>query len=163
MAEKIKITFLGTSDAIPSIKRNHTSILLTFKDENILIDCGEGTQRQFKKAKINPLKITKLLITHWHGDHVLGIPGLLQTLAFNNYQKTLSIYGPEGTKKFIKQMLKTFVFSGKIKLKITEIKQQRVFLKTKKYLYQEKKFITELRAMRTLLQEKAKLKLTKIN
>jgi len=139
MAEKINITFLGTSDAIPSIRRNHTSILLTFKDENILIDCGEGTQRQFKKAKINLLKITKLLITHWHGDHVLGIPGLLQTLAFNNYQKTLFIYGPEGTKKLIKQMLKTFVFSGEIKLKITEIKQQGVFFENQEISLSSKK------------------------
>ncbi len=87
----IKITFLGTSDQIPSAKRNHTAILLTYKGENILVDCGEGTQRQFRKARLNPCKITRLLITHWHGDHVLGIPGLLKTLALSGYNKTLSI------------------------------------------------------------------------
>ena len=78
---KTKITFLGTSQAIPTAKRNHTAVLLSYKDENILIDCGEGTQRQFRKAKLNPCKLTRILITHWHGDHVLGLPGLLQTLA----------------------------------------------------------------------------------
>ena len=64
---KIPIIFLGTGQAIPTIKRNHTSILLEYKDENLLIDCGEGTQRQFRKLHLNPGKITRLLITHWHG------------------------------------------------------------------------------------------------
>ena len=77
MPAKIKLTFLGTSYLMPTAKRNHTSILLDYEKESILIDCGEGTQRQFKKAKLNPMRLTRLLITHWHGDHVLGIPGLL--------------------------------------------------------------------------------------
>ncbi len=123
----IKVTFLGTSDSIPSVKRNHSAILLTYNKENILVDCGEGTQRQFRKAKLNPIKITKLLITHWHGDHVLGIPGLLQTLAFDNYKKTLFIYGPVGTKKFMKELFKTFVFVNKIKLEVKEISGNKRF------------------------------------
>jgi ribonuclease Z len=117
----IKITFLGTSDAIPSAERNHTSILLEYKNESILVDCGEGTQRQFRKAKLNPNKITKILITHWHGDHVLGIPGLLQTLAFSDYNKTLNIYGPRGTKEFMRILLKTFAFQGKYKINVEEV------------------------------------------
>ncbi len=117
----IKIIFLGTSDAIPSAERNHTSILLEYKNENILIDCGEGTQRQFRKAKLNPNKVTKILITHWHGDHVLGLAGLLQTLGFSNYNKTLHIYGPRGTKEFMKILLKTFAFQGKYKIEIEEV------------------------------------------
>lgn len=119
--EKIKIIFLGTSDAIPSAERNHTSILLEYKNENILIDCGEGTQRQFRKAGLNPNKITRILITHWHGDHVLGIPGILQTLGFSGYNKTLYIYGPKGTKEFMKNMLKTFVFQEKLKMNVEEV------------------------------------------
>jgi len=129
MAEKIKITFLGTSQAIPTAKRNHTSILLTYKDQNILIDCGEGTQRQFRKAKLNPCKLTKILITHWHRDHILGIPGLLQTLSLNNYSKTLEIYGPKGTKKYLNLMYKLFVHKNKIKIKIKEISKSK-FLET---------------------------------
>lgn len=122
MSEKIKIIFLGTSDAIPTAERNHTSILLKYKKENILVDCGEGTQRQFRKAKLNPGKLTRILITHWHGDHILGIPGILQTLALSGYRKTLFIYGPEGTKKYMREILKTFVFVNKIKLEIREVK-----------------------------------------
>ena len=117
----IKLTFLGTSDSIPSAKRNPTSILLTYNQENILVDCGEGTQRQFRKARLNPCKITRLLITHWHGDHVLGIPGLLQTLALSGYNKTLFIYGPKGTKTFMRNLLNTFVFKKKYQIKVEEI------------------------------------------
>ena len=118
---KIKLTFLGTSDAIPSAKRNHSATLLTYNGENILIDCGEGTQRQFRKAKLNPCKVTRILISHWHGDHVLGIPGLLQTLALSGYSKTLYIYGPRGTKKFMRNVLNTFVFAGKYEIKVEEV------------------------------------------
>ncbi len=127
MTSKIKLTFLGTSNAMPSAERNHSAILLSYKGENILVDCGEGTQRQFRKAKLNPGKVTRLLITHWHGDHVLGIPGLLQTLTLSGYKKTLCIYGPKGTKKFMRNLLNTFVFSGKISLEITEIKDGKFF------------------------------------
>jgi ribonuclease Z len=140
MTTKIKITFLGTSAPIPTAKRNHTAILLGYKNENILIDCGEGTQRQFRKAKLNPMKINRLLITHWHGDHVLGIPGLLQTLAFNDYKKTLFVYGPRGTKRFMKQMLKTFVFSGKVSIEVKEITREGKF-------YENNDFYLEAKAM----------------
>jgi ribonuclease Z len=125
MADKVKLTFLGTSGAIPTSKRNHSSFLISYKKENILVDCGEGTQRQLRKLGISPMKVTRLLITHWHGDHVLGIPGLLQTLAFNDYNKTLFIYGPKGTKKFMKLMLNTFVFSGKISIEVEEIRKKK--------------------------------------
>ncbi|VVB82379.1 Ribonuclease Z [uncultured archaeon] len=124
----INVIFLGTSDAIPSAERNHTSILLEYKDENILVDCGEGTQRQFRKAKLNPNKITRILITHWHGDHILGIPGILQTLSFSGYNKTLFIYGPKGTKEFMKNLLKTFVFQDNIRINVEEVEGK--FLET---------------------------------
>lgn len=104
--KKVKITFLGTGDAVPTKLRNHTAILVTLDSENILIDCGEGTQRQFKTAKISPSKLTKILITHKHGDHTFGLPGLLRTLEMSNYSKTLEIYGPRGTKNLISQIKK---------------------------------------------------------
>ena len=103
MVEKIKVTFLGTGSAIPTARRNHPAMLLKYKAENILVDCGEGTQRQFRKAHLNPCKITKILISHWHGDHVLGLPGLLQTMILNGYNRKLEIYGPKGTKMWIRK------------------------------------------------------------
>ena len=129
----MEITFLGTSEAVPIASRSQLAMLLKHKDENILVDCGEGTQRQFKIAKLNLQKITRILITHWHGDHVLGIPGLLQTLALNNYSKTLKIYGPKGTKKFMKLLLRTFVFKKKLKTEIHEIHRDSVIIDEKDF------------------------------
>ncbi len=116
----VNITFLGTSDAVPSEQRNHTSMLLTYKGENILVDCGEGTQRQFRKAKLNPCKVTRILLTHKHADHTLGLPGLLKTLELSGYNKTLFIYGPKGIKKFIENIFEAF---GKVKEYKIEVKE----------------------------------------
>jgi len=118
----MKLKFLGTSSMLPTKNRNTTAILINHNGDNILIDCGEGTQRQLRKANISPTKITKLLITHWHGDHVLGIPGLLESLAKLGYNKTLKIYGPRGTKKFFREMYNVFIRQcNKIDMEIKEI------------------------------------------
>ena len=124
---KIPIIFLGTGQAIPTAKRNHTSILIKYKNENLLFDCGEGTQRQFRKAKLNMCKITRIFITHWHGDHILGLPGLFQTLQLNKCQNTIHIYGPRGTKEFISLMLRLFVNVGKLNIEVHEIESGKVF------------------------------------
>jgi ribonuclease Z len=133
-----KITFLGTSFAIPTLKRNHTSILLTHNGENILVDCGEGTQRQLRKARLNPCKINRILITHWHGDHILGIPGLLWTLSLSGYNKTLYIYGPEGTKKLMKNLLNTFNINLKFNIEVIDINKKKFFETNDFYLEAEK-------------------------
>lgn len=122
---------------IPSVKRNHTSIFLNYKGENILIDCGEGTQRQIRKAKLNPCRLTRILITHKHGDHVLGIPGLLQTLSLSEYNKTLFIYGPEGTKDFMKNLLKAFPFQLNYKIEIKEVEGK--FFETDEFFIEARK------------------------
>ncbi len=167
MVQKIKITFLGTSSAVPTKNRNHQAVLLTYNDENILFDCGEGTQRQFRLANLNPCKITKILITHWHGDHILGIPGLLQTLAFSGYNKKLEIYGPSGTKRFMSEILKTFVFTGKIFIDVKEVEGK--FFETDDFSLEAEKMIhgTPCNAYSFLLKErrrvdKQKLKKAKI-
>lgn len=117
----VKVTFLGTAAQIPSSNRNHSAILLNYNEENILVDCGEGTQRQFRKAKLNPCRITRILITHWHGDHVLGLPGFLSTLALSGYNKTLYIYGPKGTKRFVEDLLKVFNFRKEYPIEVKEV------------------------------------------
>ncbi|MEK6889244.1 MAG: ribonuclease Z [Nanoarchaeota archaeon] len=119
--ENIKTTFLGTGTAVPTPNRHHTAILCQFLNENILIDCGENTQLQFRKAHISPHKITRILLTHLHGDHTFGLPGLFQTLAMgNNFIKTLFIYGPKGTKAYI-QNIQKIINEIKISIKVIEI------------------------------------------
>lgn len=125
--EKIKVTFLGTGTSVPTKERNHTGILVSCKNENILVDCGEGIQRQFRLADISPTKITKILLTHWHGDHVLGLAGLMQTLLTNSYAKTLEIFGPKTTKQKIENLIR--LFNIKLPVKITEVENNSVRLK----------------------------------
>lgn len=117
----IKLTFLGTSDSIPSAKRNHTAILLTYDGENILVDCGEGTQRQFRKIGLNPCKITRILLTHKHADHSLGLIGLLKTIALSGYNKELFICGPRGTKEFMENLFRAFGKIDEYKISIEEV------------------------------------------
>ncbi len=112
---------------VPTKERNHSAVLISYSTEGILIDCGEGTQRQLKIAGIKPSKVTKILISHWHGDHVLGIPGLIQTLAKNEYDRVLEIYGPKGTMERMKNMFRAFSFEDKIETRIHEITKKRFF------------------------------------
>lgn len=128
MSEVVKINFLGTGSSVPTKRRNHTAMLLTYKDENILFDCGEGTQRQFRKVDLSMNKITRILLSHWHGDHMLGLPGLLYTMVMNGYNRNLKIYGPRGTKQKMRTLLDFFGIRGEdLKLEIYEVEEGIVF------------------------------------
>lgn len=126
----IEIIFLGTSSMQPTKERNHSAILLRYKKENLLLDCGEGTQRQMRLAGIKPAKITKLLITHWHGDHVFGIPGLMSSMGADQFAEKLIIYGPKGTKKYINYLLKSFAAHDIIDFETHEIKEGKFYEST---------------------------------
>ena len=95
----MEIIFLGTSSAVHSKDRNHPSIALKAFGDVMLFDCGEGTQRQILFTKVSPMKISKIFITHYHGDHILGLPGLLQSMGLHGRESKLTIYGPEGLHK----------------------------------------------------------------
>lgn len=159
MVKKIKLTFLGTSDAIPSATRNHTAMLLTYKGENILVDCGEGTQRQFRKAKLNPCKITRILITHSHADHILGLPGLLLTMGLSEYNKTLYIYGPKGTKVLMKRLIDLFRIKTKFKIEVKEVNGK--FLETADFFIESKKMIHRIDCNAYSFVEKGLLRIDK--
>jgi ribonuclease Z len=128
----MEVIFLGTSSMVPTKERNHSSLLLNFKSEGILIDCGEGTQRQLKICGIKPSRITKILISHWHGDHVLGLPGLLQTMASGDYTGKLRIYGPKGTKEHFRHMEAAFVFEDALDYEVSEV-ESGIFVDDKEY------------------------------
>ena len=154
--EKITLTFLGTGSSVPTAKRNHTAILLSYKNENILIDCGEGTQRQFKYAGLSPNKITKLLITHWHGDHILGIPGLFQTLHMNDYSKVLEIFGPRKTEYYLD--LLNHLVKLKINFHAEEISHGKFFENEEFYLEaREMEHDTPALAYAFVIKEKRRL------
>lgn len=93
----MELTFLGTSSALPTKYRSHPAIALKAFGEIILLDCGESTQRQMLMAGLSPMKVNKICITHLHGDHILGLPGMIQSMAFRGRKDPLHIFGPFST------------------------------------------------------------------
>lgn len=105
----VEITFLGTSSMFPTRQRNHAAMLLRREGDYLLFDCGEGTQRQLRIAGISPYKIDHIFITHWHGDHSLGIGGIIQSLSASRREHDLKILGPE-VKRRVGYITETYVF-----------------------------------------------------
>lgn len=159
--EEIKVIFLGTSSSAPTKERNHTSILLIFKGNYLLFDCGEGTQRQLKKANISPLRINKIFITHLHADHVLGLAGLLQTMALNNYEKELEIYGPKGIKDYLNFTIRFFPIVKKIKIFVKEIIKNKEKFEFADFFIYCKKLIHTTDVYGYYFKEKDKIKIKK--
>lgn len=122
----IELIFLGTSAAVPSVKRNHASILLRYFNEIMLFDCGEGTQRQLIKAKKSMMKIKKIFITHYHGDHFLGLPGLIQSMSFNERKENLKIYAPEPCEAFLENILNFIGYNLGFRIEIESIKNNKI-------------------------------------
>jgi ribonuclease Z len=131
----MELVFLGTSSSFPTKNRNHPAVLLKHTKESILFDCGEGTQRQIRIAKENPMRITKICITHWHGDHSLGLPGLLASYGMNQRKLPLKIFGPRNTKKNIDLFSKAFnvYYQFKLTSKDLTAKKLKVIEDTEDY------------------------------
>lgn len=101
----IKVTILGTSGASPTKERNLTSVALSYDGNAFLFDCGEGTQMQVLKYGVNSSRIRAIFVSHAHGDHVIGIAGLVRTLALNGRREPLSIYAPRGSEGIIRNLI----------------------------------------------------------
>jgi ribonuclease Z len=97
----LRVIFLGTAGSVPTPERNTSAVLINRKGELILFDCGEGTQQQMMRARTGMGKLSSIFITHFHADHILGIPGLIQTMNFNGRTDPLTIYGPHWVKEFV--------------------------------------------------------------
>ncbi len=119
----MNITFLGTSSGVPTLTRNVSSLALKLsqKAEVWLFDCGEGTQHQLIKSTIKSSQIRKIFITHMHGDHIYGLPGLLATLGLSGNSKGIDIYGPSNLKNFICSALKNSYCKISFPLKFFEV------------------------------------------
>ena len=105
----MQIEFLGTGAGSPGKFRNVSSLALRLLEERNsiwLFDAGEGTQHQILRTTIKPRKIDKIFITHLHGDHIFGLPGLLSSRSFQGGNDKLTIYGPKGIRNFVLTSLK---------------------------------------------------------
>src|SRR6059036_4384336 len=112
MSGGIDVIFLGTGGSLPTKERGLPSVALRRDGEIILFDCGEGTQRQMMHAGLGFNRPTVILISHLHGDHILGLPGLLQTMSSLARDKPLDLYGPEGISSYLASLRRTLGFAA---------------------------------------------------
>ena len=130
----LSVVFLGTAGSVPTPKRSLPAILLERGGEQIMFDCGEGVQRQMIKARSGFHKKMKIFITHMHGDHVLGLPGLLQTMALLDREKKLDVYGPPGIKLFLESVKETVQFVLTFPVEIHEVIEAGVVCEEDEYV-----------------------------
>jgi ribonuclease Z len=119
----MKLVFLGTSAAQPTTERGMTCICLVLDKEILMFDAGEGAQIAFQKAKLGWNKKIRIFVTHLHGDHCVGILGLLQTMSLQNRTESVDIYGPRGIEEFIAANLKVLNFGLTFPVRITRISE----------------------------------------
>ncbi len=101
----MRLTFLGTAGSWPTKERSASAIALDMERELLLLDCGEGTQRQLFQSPHSFMRVRRVFLTHFHGDHFLGLPGLIQSLGLNHREDPLDIYGPEDARDQVDRVL----------------------------------------------------------
>lgn len=129
--ELMELIFLGTSAGVPTRTRNVTAILLNLLHPTQsglwLFDCGEGTQHQLLHTAFNPGKLDKIFISHLHGDHLFGLPGLLCSRSMSGIVQPLTIYGPQGLREFVETALRISGSWTDYPLEIVEIGAGEIF------------------------------------
>jgi len=120
MSRRIQITFLGTSAGAPSRKRGLPAVLVSDGFRNILLDCGEGTQYKLQSVGVSVHSIDLILITHLHGDHVFGLPGLIASMTLLGRIRDLRIVGPSGIREYLEANIK-FLSTLPFRIHIVEV------------------------------------------
>ena len=128
----MKIVYLGTSAAAPTVERSLTCICLVRENEVLMFDAGEGAQVAYLKAGLPWHKKMKIFVTHLHGDHCLGVLGLLQTMSLQKRTEAVEIYGPSGIEEFITANIKVLNFGLPFPVFITIVDEGNV-VKEKDY------------------------------
>jgi len=129
----VRVTFLGTGGSVPTKKRNLPSLAVRTDGGLVMFDCGEGTQKQFLIAKLGFNREMRILISHMHADHILGIPGLLHSMSFMGRSRDIEIYGPPGISEFVKCTAETVKFSPIFSVRTAEAHAGTV-AKTQSYI-----------------------------
>lgn len=129
----LRVIFLGTAASVPTNDRSLPSIVIQREGDILMFDCGEGTQRQMIKAKIGLNRKTIIFITHMHGDHVLGLPGVIQTMSLLGRDKPLKIYGPPGVRDYLDSVFKTVKFWLNFPVEVSEIEREGTIYEDREY------------------------------
>ncbi len=114
----MRITFLGTAGSWPTKERSASAIALDLERELVLLDCGEGTQRQFFQSPASFMRVRRIFLTHFHGDHFLGLPGLVQSMNLNNRTEALDIYGPPDAREIVDRALALGYFTQRFPIAV---------------------------------------------
>ncbi|WJQ15146.1 ribonuclease Z [Geobacillus stearothermophilus] len=126
----MELLFLGTGAGVPAKERNVSSVALQLLDERgatWLFDCGEATQHQILHTAIRPRRIEHIFITHLHGDHLFGLPGLLGSRSFQSGETPLTVFGPKGIRAFVETALAVSGTKLRYELNIVEIDEGVIF------------------------------------
>jgi len=118
----MRLVFLGTGGSIPGPNRNVSATALQLVSEILLFDCGEGTQRQFMMSSASFMKVQKIFVTHFHADHFLGIPGMIQSMNFVGRDKPLEVFGPSGMIDIMRNLLRIGYFSPGFDVHVHEVR-----------------------------------------
>lgn len=156
----MELVFLGTGAGLPSKTRNVSAVAINMTqeiNEVWLFDCGEATQHQILHTNLKPRKITKIFITHLHGDHIYGLPGLLSSRSFQSGEnQPLSIYGPVGIKEFVESTLRISQTNLTYPLTIEEITDDGTLFETKEMMVETKKLQHGIASYGYCIKEKDK-------
>ena len=117
----MKVVFLGTGGTIPTEERRHPCLAIRREGDLFLFDCGEGAQTQISKARLGTGSLCAILLSHLHGDHVLGLPGLLMTMNQNNRIDPLVVIGPPGVAKWIDHIYEDFCLRPSFPVPVNEV------------------------------------------
>src|ERR1044072_3340688 len=120
----MKVIPLGTSSGKPTLKRNVSALALAREGEWLLFDCGEGTQTQIIRAGLSPNRLAAIFITHLHGDHFNGLPGLLSTMGMDGRQRELTLVGPPGIREYLDTLARLKVLWVNYPLEVQEYSKQ---------------------------------------
>ncbi len=151
----MKLVFLGTSAAQPTERRGLSCICLEKEGEILMFDAGEAAQIAYMKSGLGWNKKMKLFVTHLHGDHCVGILGLLQTMSMQNRTESLEIFGPKGIDEFLAANIKVLNFGLPFSILINIISEGKIF-ENKKYLIHTTKANHSITAFSYLFEEKDK-------
>lgn len=117
----LHVIFLGTAGSLPTPERNPSAVLVNREGELTLFDCGEGTQRQMMRARTGMMRLNHIFLTHLHADHILGLPGLLETMAFQGREQPLTIAGPLNTIRLVETFSSICYFGRDFEVRAMEL------------------------------------------